>query len=277
MQKFNRILLILVLGYSCLGLIIFVSILHDYSLFYPVKGQWKLVWEDDFNGPILDQSKWEAQNKSTGLLNELQACTNENVTIKNSCLVIASKKEDWTGPDILNPKLAVTRHYTSGQVVTLEKNIWTYGRFEIRAKLPAGQGILPYVLLYPTDSNWPPEVVIMSMVGSQPYAAFFVNFWGTDARHQHSDSSGLIWGRQDYSADFHTFTLEWDPGELRWYVDNVFKYRAHRHIPNKPLCLVLGTTVGGVAGAPYDQKAGGRPSSFPQYFMIDRVRVYQRR
>jgi beta-glucanase (GH16 family) len=278
MKRFNLILLIIVLAYSCFSVRILINILHDYSVFYPAKGNWKLVWEDDFQGQMLDYTKWIVLNKSTGLDKELQACTDKNITVKNDCLIIASKKEEWIGPDATNPKLAVTRNYTSGQVATWETAVWTYGRFEIRAKLPSGQGLLPYALLYPNDNTWPPEIVILSMIGSQPYAAFFVNLWGADARHQRSDSSGLIWGQDDYSADFHTFTLEWEPTELRWYIDNVLKYRLNRNIPDKPLCLVLGTTIGGIyAGNPYDKKISGRPSSFPQYFIIDWVRVYQRR
>lgn len=277
MKNFKRILLILVICYSCFSAIALVRVLHAYPLFYSTHGQWTLVWDDDFNGSALDQAKWAAMWKTTNPLNELQAHIYENVTVKNGCLIIASKKEDWTGPDNINPKQTVTKHYTSGEVVTWEKAVWTYGRFEIRAKLPEGQGLLPFVLLFPTDGSWPPQITIMAMVGHRPDELYFANDWGADARHHHSDGYGPIPG-PDYSADFHTFALEWEPSKLRWYIDDILKYQIDRNVPAQPLCLVLGTSVGGIyAGNPNEEKIGGRPSSFPQYFSIDWVRVYQRR
>ncbi len=277
MKSFNRILLILVICYSCFSGIILIRILHDYSFFYPSNGRWKLVWGDEFNGLMLNQSKWTAVSQSAHPLNAVQAYIYENVTVKNGCLIITSKKEDWTGPDELHLGQSVTRHYTSGEVVTLEKAVWTYGRFEIRAKLPVGQGILPFALLYPTDQSWPPQIDIMAMVGHRPDEVYFTNYWGADSRHKQADGSGPIKG-EDYAADFHTFTLEWEPRKLQWYIDGVPKYELDRNIPNRPLCIVIGTTVGGIyAGDPYDQRFGGRPSSFPQYLNVDWVRVYQRR
>lgn len=277
MKNFNRILMVLVICYSCFSFVILIRIFHDYSFFYPVNGQWTLIWGDDFIGPALDQTKWTAMRQSTSPLKEAQAYLIENVSVKNGCLVITSKKEDWTGPDEIHPRKSVTRYYTSGEVVTLEKAVWTYGRFEIRAKLPSGQGILPFALLYPTDQSWPPQINIMAVVGHRPEEVYFVNCWGSDSRHQQADSSGPLPG-EDYSADFHTFALEWEPGKLRWYIDGILKYQIVRNVPDRPLCLVLGTTVGGIyAGEPYDQKFGGKPSSFPQYFSIDWVKIYQRR
>lgn len=274
---FNRILLILAFCYSCFSVIIFIRISHDYSFFYPTNGKWMLVWDDDFNGPILDQSRWVAMRQSAQPLKEVQVYLYENVTVQNGCLLIASKKEDWTGPDEIHSGQLVTKHYTSGEVTTLEKAVWTYGRFEIRAKLPSGQGLSPFALLHPTDHSWPPQINIMAMVGHRPNEIYFDNYWGVDAKHQQSDGSGPIKGG-DYSADFHIFALEWEPQKLRWYIDGVLKFQLERNVPNRPLCLVLGTSIGGIyAGDPYDGRFGGRPSSFPQYFNVDWVRVYQRR
>jgi beta-glucanase (GH16 family) len=275
MRNFNRILLILIICYTFFCAVILVRILHLYPLFYPAEGKWKLVWEDDFNGSVLDQAKWAELMQSTSPLKELQAYVYENVNIKNGCLIITSKKEDWIGPDVVHPGRNVTRHYTSGEVVTIN-NACTYGRFEIRAKLPVGRGILPFAILCPPDGSWPPEIVIMSMVGQRPDTVYFANYSGVDSRHQRSDGSGPVLG-PDYSAGFHTFALEWEPHKLQWYIDDVPKFQINRNVPDQPLCLVLGTTVGGVfAGTPSDEKIGGGLSSFPQYFIIDRVRVFQR-
>ncbi|HEX7713096.1 MAG TPA: glycoside hydrolase family 16 protein [Bacillota bacterium] len=282
MKKFNRILLVLVLGYSCFSAAILIRILHDYSFFYPVNGHWKLVWEDDFNGPMLDQNKWSPVMQCVNPRQEQQVFLQENVSVRNGCLILASKKEDWTGTDKLHPDQVVTRNYTSGEVGTWEKAVWKYGRFEIRAKLPAGQGVSSYVVLYPNDDTWPPEIHIMVMRGDQPDKIYFANYWGADAKHQRSDNSGPVsvndYMVNDFSAGFHTFTLEWSPRKLQWYIDDIPKYQVTRNIPDKPLCFVLGTAVGGVfCGDPYDPKFRGIPSSFPQYLIIDWVRVFQRR
>jgi beta-glucanase (GH16 family) len=277
MINFRRVLLMISVCYTVFSAVILIKILHDYQFFYPSNGKWKLVWNDDFSGPALDRTKWSVTTRSTSLQEQVQACIPENISVKDGCLIIASKKEDWFGQDYMHPHRTITRHYTSGEVTTKNKAVWTYGRFEIRAKLPAGQGVSPFMLLLPNDNTWPPEIDIMVNFGQRPREIYFNNFWGKDAQDQHLDSSGPVSG-QDYSADFHNYAVEWEPHKIQWYIDDILLYQTNRNIPNKPLLLVMGTGIGGIlAGNPYNPNFVGKPSTFPQYLMIDRIRIYQRR
>lgn len=274
MKGLNRILLILAISYAAFTAIIIYRVI--YGTLPVFSGDWKLVWSDEFNGSALDLTKWTPVNQASGPNGELQAYIDENVTVKNDCLNIAIIKENWTGPDNLNPGQAVTRTFTSGRVDSNDKDAWTYGRFEIRAKLPAGQGLLSYAALFPADGSWPPEVEIVEMKGNDPWAVYLLNIWGP-YEQQRDDNSGSIIG-QDYSADFHIYTLEWSPQSLQWYIDGIEKYQLKQNVPDKPLYLRLLTSVGGVYGDdPSGQIKQGKPTFFPQYFTVDWVRVYQRR
>lgn len=117
MKIFNRILLTLVLGFACFGVIILIQILPT-NLFYPLKNQWALVWIDDFNGPRLNPAKWVAIDRggaSNGYsgYQESQAITRKNATIKNGYLILMSKREDWIGEDIIHPGQTIAGQYTS--------------------------------------------------------------------------------------------------------------------------------------------------------------------
>src|SRR6056297_1365466 len=132
---------------------------------------WQLVWEDEFDGDELDQSKWSYQygtGEDEGLdrwgNNELQYYTEreENIYLEDGFLTITAQEEDYEGSD-----------YTSARIRTENKGDWKYGRIEIRAKLPQGQGIWPAIWMLPTDEvygGWPQsgEIDIMVMVGHEP-------------------------------------------------------------------------------------------------------------
>jgi beta-glucanase (GH16 family) len=277
MKKFNRILLILILGYSCFSAAIFIKYLH------PEKGQWDLVWKDDFNSPVLDQTKWMAVDRGggyrgfSGYQEEISIITPENVIVKKGCLKIFSLKKDWIGPDIIHPGHTVAGQFTSGQVVT--KYSYTWGRFEIRAELPVGRGLFSYASLYPVDGQ-SSQILIMGMLGYDPYTIYMSNYWRTDQLYCNVEEtvSGRSYG-PDYSTGFHTFAVEWEPQIIRWYIDDVQIDQAKRNIPDLPLLLSLGTTIGEVtAGNSYNKlKPRGGFNSWPQYFTVDWVRVYRRR
>ena len=108
---------------------------------------WNLVWSDEFDSPNIDLTKWEHEvNGEGGGNNELQYYTDRvlNSFIDDGKLVIRALKESYTGPD-------GTREYTSARLRTKYKGDWKYGRFEISAKLPIGQGLWPAIWMLPTD------------------------------------------------------------------------------------------------------------------------------
>ncbi len=284
MKYINRILLLLTLGYSCLGALILFHIAPSYLHFSSIKSKWVLVWEDDFQGSKLNSTQWAmvesggGYNESYRYRTEIAAFNQENVTVKNGCLMLASKQREWIGEDIFHPGQTIAGQYTSGQVVT--KHAYAWGRYEIRAKLPSGQGLFPYVSLYPYNEDVSYEILIVGMLGYDPYSLYMSNYWGANQRFHflNNDIFNRVKG-PDYSNDFHTFAIEIEPGKIIWYVDKVRVFQTKRNIPNIPLCLNLGTIVGGgIAGNPsVPPKYGGRGTSLPQYFLVDWVRIYRKR
>jgi beta-glucanase (GH16 family) len=94
------------------------------------------------------------------------------------------------------------------------------------------------------------------------------NHWGTRAHRRQSQTD---YAGPDFTAGFHTFTLEWEPGRLTWLIDGVERKVMTDHVPDKPMYLRLNTSVGGSwPGLP------DASTVLPQYFRIDSVRLYQR-
>ena len=119
---------------------------------------WQLVWNDEFDGDAIDSSKWDWEtNCWGGGNNELQCYTDrpENSFIRDGKLVIHAQPEEFTGPaeplEWGSNAGDRTLPYTSARLRTLGQGDWKYGRIEVRAKLPQGQGIWPAIWMLPTD------------------------------------------------------------------------------------------------------------------------------
>lgn len=244
---------------------------------YPWSNPWQLVWEDHFEESSLDTASWTAMNRGLSWNNELQAYVEQNVSIEpstidlnRSCLVLTSKIENWTGLSNRsdNPNIIVTRNYTSGLVDTQNKRYWTYCKVEICARLPKTKGIWPAHWMLPNDGSWPPEIDIMELLGHDPKTVHMTNHWGTQQQHRFI---GDHYTGPDFSAGFHIFSVEWEPGIVRWYVDGVKRFESTQGVPNKPFFLILNTAVGG--------DWPGNPdisTVFPQRHEIDWVKVYRK-
>lgn len=227
-----------------------------------------LVWNDEFDGANIDLTKWEHEvNGDGGGNNELQYYTNfaENSYIENGSLIIQALKKDYLG-----------KAYTSARMRTLNKGDWTYGRFEIRAKLPYGQGLWPAIWMLPSDweyGGWPAsgEIDIMELLGHQPYKVYGTIHYGTSANHQSSGSSYQL-PSSTFSADYHVFAMEWDSTGMSWFVDGNKYYSVTKGKPfDKRFHMLLNVAVGG--------NWPGDPSSstvFPQKMFVDYVRVYKK-
>jgi len=120
--------------------------------------------------------------------------------------------------------------YTSARLRTLGKGDWQYGRIEVRAKIPAGQGIWPAIWMLPTDyayGGWAAsgEIDIMEAV-NLPVGGFEKQIHGTLhygrewPGNVHSGTS-FTFADSDPAADFHSYAIEWSPREIRWFVDDV--------------------------------------------------------
>lgn len=247
----------------------------------PPGEEWTLVWNDEFDGAAIDLAKWEHEvNAEGGGNNELQYYTAraENSFVAGGHLVIRALREAYTGPE-------GTREYTSARLRTKFKGDWLYGRFEIRARLPRGQGIWPAIWMLPTDwvyGGWAAsgEIDIMELVGHQPDKVYgTLHYGGPWPRNVHSGSSYTL-PAGAFSDAFHVFALEWEPREFRWYVDGLhYQTQNEWRTENAPypapfdrrFHLLLNLAVGG--------NWPGNPDAttvFPQEMRVDYVRVYQR-
>lgn len=227
----------------------------------PPDAAWQLVWDDEFNTGQIDTSKWVVADASQpnydGGINTYDPA---NVSLQAGDLVIRSATSGTTKSG--DPA------YTSGKATTKHKFSFLYGKVEIRAMLPGTKGLWPAIWMLPDDGSWPPELDIMESIGSDPHRIYMTNHWGDpqNPAQSQSDYSG-----PDFTAGFHTFALEWEPGRLTWLVDGVERKVMTDHVPTKPMYLRLNTSVGGSWPGPPDAS-----TVLPQYFRIDSVRLYQR-
>jgi beta-glucanase (GH16 family) len=216
---------------------------------------WQLIWSDEFEGVALDTTKWRAEDAYIHFNNELQYYTPQDASVQSGWLRITSERRNFNG-----------RPYTSALVQTRDLFAQTYGRVEIRARLPRGQGMWPAHWMLPQSGQWPPEIDIMESLGNQPTRVYMTQHWGTPANH---GSTGGAFTGPDYSADFHTFAIEWSPDRIDWLVDGVNRFSSTVNIPREPFYIILNTAVGGDwPGSP------DGTTIFPQYHDIDYVRVY---
>lgn len=243
---------------------------------------WQLIWSDEFETASVDVSKWEFQigdGSAYGIPgwgnNELQYYRSENATMENGKLVITAKRETFGG-----------KSYTSTRLRTYLKGDWSYGRFEIRAKLPLGQGIWPAIWMLPSDNvygAWAAsgEIDIMELVGHEPNRVHGTLHFGGTWPNNTSATTSYILPAGNFAEGFHTFRLEWKPGEMRWYVDEVLYatrtqwWSSNGPFPapfNQRFHLLLNVAVGG--------NWPGNPdatTTFPQRMEVDYVRVYRDR
>jgi len=254
--------------------------------------EWKLVWSDEFDGEAIDETKWSPNIWPPRKVNdEDQAYTGreKNLRVENGSLIIEAHKEDYEGAS-----------YTSGRLHSEGKGDFLYGRFEVRAKLPRGQGTWAAIWMLPSDpykysttcepgedwqgsdtcDAWPNsgEIDIMEHVGYQ-----MGHVHGT----VHNEAYyWLKWEQRkgrilldDLDKEFRVYALEWTPERIDIFVDDThyFMYVNEGTGWNAwpydhPYNLILNVAVGGAwgrAGGPIDD------SIFPQQMLVDYVRVYR--
>ncbi|MEM9056459.1 MAG: family 16 glycosylhydrolase [Pseudomonadota bacterium] len=239
----------------------------------------ELVWVDEFNGTQVDQSKWEfmlGDGSQFGIPgwgnNEEQFYTEDNATVANGVLTITARREQAGG-----------RQYTSSRLRSLNRGDWTYGRFEARARVPTGQGLWPAFWMLPsvpeTYGVWAAsgEIDIMESIGSQPHRILGTIHYGGTFPDNRSSGNDYLLPPGSATSEFHVYAVEWQPGQIRWYVDDVlyatqsswFSTGGPYPAPfDVDFHLLLNLAVGGNLPGPAD------PSVLPQSFVIDYVRVY---
>ena len=176
---------------------------------------WNLVWEDNFDGDSLNMEDWNYETHEPGWVNnELQEYTDstDNIYVKDGELVLKA----------INDETEDGVKYTSGKVTTQNKRDYKYGRFEARLKVPEGQGLWPAFWMMPTDENlygsWPRcgEIDIMEVLGHEPEKAYGTIHYGNPHREQQGT---YILDGTTFADDYHVFSVEWEPSEMRFYID----------------------------------------------------------
>jgi beta-glucanase (GH16 family) len=244
---------------------------------------WTLVWSDEFNGAEgsrPDPEKWKFDIGGNGWGNhELEYYTErpENSFIHDGNLVIQALKENFGGPG------HGEREYTSARIKTQGLFEQAYGRFEVRAKIPRGQGMWPAFWLLGNDvgkTGWPAcgEIDIMENIGKEA-SVIHGSMHGPGYSGKHGLTSEYkLPGGGHFFDDFHIFAIEWEPGVARFYVDReLYATFTPAQLPagkkwvfDHPFFIILNVAVGGDwPGTPDSSTA------FPQAMLVDYVRVYK--
>ncbi len=234
---------------------------------------YSLVWDDEFNGTSLS-SDWtfDIGTGSGGWgNNELQYYTNQNHSVNNGYLEITAKQEPFNA-----------QQYTSTRLKTQGIKSWKYGRIDIRAALPYGQGIWPAFWLLGdniTTVGWPScgEIDLMELIGGAGANDATVHgtvHWNENGTHaQFGGSKTLSSGK--FTDEFHVFSIVWNQNSITWLLDNV-SYKtvdlstANMNAFKENFFLIINLAVGG--------NWPGNPDSltvFPQKMYVDYVRVFQ--
>lgn len=242
-----------------------------------VPAGYRLVWSDDFNGEgVPDASKWSSdtgRNREGWHNHERQYYSRDrtqNAEQRDGRLVITARKEslssaaDWG-----------RQRYTSARLITRGKAEWTYGFFEIRARLACGKGTWPAIWMLGSQGDWPAggELDIMEHIGHQPGRVF-------STVHTAGGSGGSGKGAATQVSDactaFHDYQMHWTRQGIRFGVDGVvhFEYRnpgtgSVRWPFDAPQFLILNVAIGGDLGGKVDD------SIFPVRMEVEHVHVYQ--
>ncbi|KUP23801.1 carbohydrate binding domain-containing protein [Paenibacillus sp. DMB5] len=254
--------------------------------------QWEMVWNDEFEGTHIDESKWNIQDTGTVYNNELEYYHPDNVSLETesgqSVLALEARKEAYGG-----------KEYTSGKLTSKMKGDWTYGKFTVRAKLPVQQGMWPAIWMMPTDEEkqygpWPGsgEMDIMELTGpvagdtekADLYPRTVHGSLHYDIPHISQSKTYVLPEGKTFADEYHDFTLEWLPGLIRYYVDgNLYfetsdwgtkaegqpDYYTYPAPFDRPFYMILNLAVGG--DWPGDPAADFRSDKM----YVDYVRVYK--
>ncbi len=275
----------------------------------PAPSGWKLTWSDEFDGEAVDKTKWafelgngfynyDANQWISGWgNNELQYYTRdeENASVADGLLRIRALKESRDGFG-----------YTSARMKTRKRDgsplfNQQYGRFEFKAKLPTGQGVWPALWMLPQDDKYGPwassgEIDVLEARGQEPGKILGTIHFGSRWPNNAHASKDYLLPQGKTFADFHVYAIEWEPGEIRWYVDDhnyatqtswwsSSKTTAGQGAKptgssdlnpwpapfNRPFYLVMNVAIGGnFVGKP------DRTTTFPAEMIVDYVRVYEK-
>ncbi len=249
--------------------------------------QYEMIWHDEFQNPGKpDPEKWSYE---TGFIRNLEeqiyTRRKKNIRIKNGILEIIARKERYKNkryaPHIKNYRFnRASSEFTSGSIHTKNKFEFKYGRIEVRAKLPSGNGVWPAIWMlganfdevkYPRAG----EIDLMEHVGISPGEVHATVHYPME-NNQGITSNGGSQMVKSLSSEFHTYAMNWSTEKIEFLIDNepyhsfVIDQAGTDNNPfRKPFYLILNLALGGNWAGKVD------PDIFPQKFLIDYVRVYK--
>jgi beta-glucanase (GH16 family) len=238
---------------------------------------YSLVWADEFDSDGLpDPARWvhdTHRNREGWYNDELQYYAGpraENAVVRGGRLVITARREslssaaDWGG-----------QRYTSARLMTRGRQDWTYGFFEVSARMPCGRGTWPAIWTLGSGGRWPDdgELDILEHFGRAPERV-------SSAVHVKAGHAGRsVHGSAPLPtacAAFHRYQMHWTRDGVSFGVDGV----AYLHFPrmeggadfwpfDRPQYLLLNLAIGGHLGGAVED------AIFPVAMEVDYVRVYQ--
>lgn len=256
-----------------------------------------LIWQDEFEGSSLDMNKWSYETgyyinddpHSWGWGNaELQHYTNspQNIFVQNGNLNIRALHDYQSFPQDPN-RYAL---YSSGKINTKDHFTFQYGRVDIRAKLPTGNGVWPAFWMLPEDSvygAWAAsgEIDIMEAKGRLPgTTSGAVHFGGQWPVNRYIAGEYHFPEGQTFANDYHVYSMVWEEDNIKWYVDGKFFFKVSREqwysvaAPNnpnapfdQPFYLIMNLAIGGH----FDGGLSPDPADIPATMLVDYVRVYK--
>jgi beta-glucanase (GH16 family) len=250
---------------------------------------WQLVWEDDFNGSSLDQSKWVhdigtgSQYGMWGWGNgELQYYQPQNTTLNNGIAKIEVKEE----PNGIIDSWSAISYFSSSKITTKGLFNFRYGKVEARIKTIDGQGFWPAFWMLPSNGSWPcdGEIDIMEQWGndyltnSTSGAAHLGTCPYSSSTHFYETSSSYI-SSGSYGDDFHTYSVIWKEDTITWYVDEIELFSlnpsSYWSIPSQSTWPFNANEWYIMINLAITQAGPNSNTVFPNQMEIDYVRVYQ--
>ena len=228
---------------------------------------------NEFNENSIDNNIWNYDLGGGGWgNNELETYTNNtknSFVTSGGYLVLEARQEPYGSVN-----------YTSARMLTMGKQDFTYGRIDVRAKLPKGQGIWPAIWMLGSNiasTPWPAcgEIDMMELLGNQPNKVYGTAHWSNGGQNAQLGGSHTM-PSGDFSQAFHVFSIGWDSSKIDWYIDNQKYFTAPKSSMvgtypfDNPFFIILNIAVGG--------SWPGNPDGttvFPQRMIVDYIRVYQ--
>ena len=226
---------------------------------------YSLTWSDEFSGSAINTDDWGYDIGGSGWgNNELEFYTNRNAYLTEGKLVIRADKENYGG-----------REYTSSRLKTQSKKNFQYGRIDIRALLPEGQGLWPALWMLGkniTEVSWP------ASGDSGRENTVNAHAWWSNSDGSNADYGGYktLAAGETLASSYHVFSLAWTSSSIIWYIDDM-QYHIMDITPaglsafQAEFFFIFNVAVGG--------NWPGSPNSstvFPQRMVVDYVRVFQK-